>query len=188
MRISTLAVVTALLVGSLPSDGVLPPAGTEGMVIIHKKQGAKVAQAQIVMPNAWDALKDILDRSREPSVRASVAYALANMAYGPDLPEQWLSAQYYQVFMGENPDRYFPGNWLYGTVYLDYSVILWNLGRKDEALDLLAEAVENVKKEHIEARHAIRIQTDIFSRMFFETEKQEGRFRAIQLELGLDYR
>ena len=173
-------VLAALAVAAAPAGSALPPADTEGLIVFHKKQGIRMAAVTIVMPNAWDALQDILDLSREPSVRATVAYALASMAYGPDLPEQWMAAQYYDIFLQEDPERHFPKGWLYGTAYLDYSVILWNLGRKEESLDLLGKAVEGVDPRDVHAMASIGQQVGTTGRWYFDTDELEERFNALE--------
>ena len=131
-------------------------------------------------PAGWYAMRELMEKADSPSVKATAAYALASMSIGAHLRSQYTPSQYFEIFMEQSPEKYFPSGWLYGTAYLDYSRVLWNIGKKDESLQLLAEAVAKVDRKDAQAVEAVRSAIEITSRLFLETPEQEAKFKELQ--------
>ena len=135
-------------------------------------------------PAGWYSMREVMEKADSPPVKATAAYALASMSIGAHMRSQYTSSQYFKTFMEQSPEKYFPSGWLYGTAYLEYSRVLWNTGKKDESLQVLAEAVANVDRKDAQAVEAIRSAIEITSRLFLESPEQEAKFKELQREFS----
>ena len=159
-------------------------AEADDVIVGHADHNRGVLGMVVWMPDPWLSLNEILHHTSSPSVKASAAYALAGMTMGPNLSHQAVSVQYLQIFMEQSPRKYFSPGWLYGTAYTHYANILWNLGRKDQSIEVLSEAVEHVNRRDAQAMQSIREDLEVRSKMFFETQELEDRFREVERRLA----
>ena len=107
-------------------------------------------------------------------MRATAAYALAQdaMGYG-SLRIVAKAESYFEAFLKENPEKYFPVDWLYSEAYLEYSGVLWNIGEKDKFFEILKKAVEKIDPENEITRKAIDEEIHLITSYLALTRKQK---------------
>ncbi len=129
-----------------------------GDIVISPAGDRSVAEAALhVAQGEWEravrALDKILRDSKVPAVRAFAAYTLANYALERDMTRE--AAKYLEEFMDEDPARFGLRDWVDGTASVQLARSFWNVGRKNEALEVLLSAASRIDAQSIGAYYSI---------------------------------